>query len=89
MIAAAGTAYEIGHEALAEALAGRIDIDLGTVKAAIRKRPENRIEILIAAATEALQRRPNADGIALALQMLEAVAKTLDTTEIEEIDHAY
>lgn len=84
MIAAAGTTYEIGHEALTEALAGRIDIDLGTVMAALQRHPSNRLEILIAGATEALQRRPNADGIALALQMLEAVAKTLDTNEIEK-----
>lgn len=81
-----GTTYQIGFAALA----GKIDIDVAAVKAAIRKYPANRVEILIAGVTEALETRPDAAGIELALQMLNAVASALDSTiEIEEIDHAH
>ena len=75
MIAAAGTTtYQIGHEALA----GKINV--AGVKAAIRKYPACRVEILIAAVTEALETRPDAAGIERALQMLKAVSNALDNT---------
>lgn len=77
------TTYQIGHEALA----GKINV--AGVKAAIRKYPPNLVEILVAAVTEALETQPNAAGIELALQMLKGVASALDTTKIEEIDHAH
>lgn len=60
--------YQIGHEALA----GKISVS--GVKNAIRKHPSNRVEILIAAATEALETSRNE----LALQILKATATTLD-----------
>lgn len=62
------TTYEIGHDALA----GKIDA--AGIKAAIRKHPSNRAEILIAATTEALE----TGRAKLALQMLKAAAGALD-----------
>ena len=62
------TTYQIGHEALA----GKISV--AGIKAAMRRHPSNRVEILIAAATEALE----VGRAKLALQMLKAAASVLD-----------
>jgi hypothetical protein len=66
------TTYQIGHDALA----GKIDV--AGIRAAIRKHPANRAEILIAALTETLETNSGAAGIELALQMLKAAAGMLD-----------
>lgn len=66
------TTYQIGHEALS----GKISVN--SIKAALRKHPANRAEILIAATTDALETRPDAAGAELALRMLKAAAAVLD-----------
>jgi hypothetical protein len=66
--------YQIGHEALG----GKIS--LAGLRNAIRKYPANRTEILIAAATEALETSRNE----LALQMLKVAAAALDSAQPRE-----
>lgn len=64
--------YAIGHEALG----GRCDVS-GMLRA-LKQQPSCTAEILIAGLTEALETKPNTDGVQEALKMLRAAAKQLD-----------
>lgn len=67
-------AYTIGHEALA----GKYSVS--GLLCALKKQPACKTEILIASLTETLETKPDESGVQVALKMLRAAAKQLDST---------
>lgn len=67
-------AYTIGHEALA----GKYNVS--GMLSALKSQPACKAEILIASLTETLETTPDENGVQVALKMLRAAAKQLDST---------